>query len=266
MNLLLLLGPTLDWYFAEALRLLTESPEIAIVGALVEGRPNGHRFRALRRELAKGRGGYVLVMGAGSVYRTLTSAAQPSAEFMKALGVPVWPVQDLYAPDTIELMRSIEPDLMFRSGFGIIREPVLSLAPGGVLSYHHGDIRSYRGQPVAFWELYNGEQQMTVTLQILAEKLDAGTVVAERVVPIRRNDSWRQLERRAYQVGVEMLHEACVSIARDAARTHIVPPTDLGDLYTLPNFRQWCRLHGKVLARRAVAPLSAGDAERPQEP
>jgi methionyl-tRNA formyltransferase len=185
---------------------------------------------------------------------------------MEARGVPAWPVKDLYAPESIELMRGVSPDLIFRSGFGIIREPVLSLAPGGVLSYHHGNIRRYRGQPVAFWELYRGEREMTVTLQILAEQLDAGQVVAERVVPIHRTDSWRRLERRAYETGVEMLKDTCVSLSRDAAAPIAIPAGELGDLYTLPNFRQWSTLQGKVLARRMLAPLSPNGASRPRAP
>ena len=266
MRLLLLLGPSLDWYFAEALAMLEQSTEIEIVGALVEVRTSGFRFRAFRRELARGRGGYVLVMAANSIHRALAHAAQPSLRFMEARGVPAWPVKDLYAPESIELMRSVDADLIFRSGFGIIREPVLSLAPGGVLSYHHGDIRRYRGQPVAFWELYKGEREMTVTLQLLAEQLDAGQVVAERVVPIHRADSWRKLEKRAYETGVEMLHEACASIARETAAPITIPPDQIGELYTLPNFRQWSTLQGKVLARRMLAPLSSNGASRPRAP
>jgi folate-dependent phosphoribosylglycinamide formyltransferase PurN len=265
MNVLLLLGPALDWYFAEAISRLADLDEIVIVGALIEERPPGFRFKTLRRELEKGRGGYVLVMALNSMFRRMAGDAQSSAAFCKARGVPAWPVRDLYAPETIELMRDAAPDMIFRSGFGIIREPVLSLPPAGVLSYHHGDMRRYRGQPVGFWELYNGEAQMGVTLQILAEKLDAGTVVAERAVPIRPTDSWRQLERRAYQTGIDMLPEACLMLARDAASPQPIPAGDLGDLYTLPNFRQWAGLQRRVLARRVASPLSANGRGRPPE-
>src|SRR5689334_17271978 len=105
MRLLLLLGPALDWYFAEALALLDESPDIEVVGALVEVRATGFRLRAFRRELARGRGGYVLVMAANSIYRSLKHSAQSSTWFMESRGLPAWPVKNLYAPETIKLMR-----------------------------------------------------------------------------------------------------------------------------------------------------------------
>jgi methionyl-tRNA formyltransferase len=256
MRLLLLLGPGLDWYFAEALERLAESPEIEIVGALVEVRSAGFRFRALRREFAKGRGGFVLVMAGANLHRALAHQSVSSMSYMEARGLPAWPVKNLYAPESVELMRSLEPDLIFRSGFGIIREPVLSLAPRGVLSYHHGNIRTYRGQPVAFWELHKGEREMGVTLQILAEELDAGTVVAERTVPVHRTDTWRRLERRAYETGVEMLLQACVAISHDTLEPLTVPESELGELHTLPNLRQWSALQAKVLARRLAAPAN----------
>ena len=53
------------------------------------------------------------------------------------------------------------PDVLLRiGGFGIVKEPLLSLCRAGVLSYHHGDMRRYRGQPPAFWELYHGERSI----------------------------------------------------------------------------------------------------------
>jgi folate-dependent phosphoribosylglycinamide formyltransferase PurN len=252
-RVLLLLGPSLDWYFSEALAPLFDSPEIEVVGALVQERAPGFRRRAFVRELRKGRGGYVLVMAAGNLHRASRGASQPSTSFMEARSVPAWPAESLYAAETLELMRSTRPDVIFRSGFGIIREPVLTLAPLGVLSYHHGDIRRYRGQPVAFWELYNGEREMAVTLQILDEKLDAGTIVDQRAVPIHRTDTWALLERRAYETGIPMLEAACTALARREAEPQVVPSGELGDLYTLPNLRQWLRLQGKVARRRARA-------------
>jgi len=233
-----------------------DAPEVDVVGALVEQRAAGFKLRTLRRELGRGRGGYVLVMAANSIKRRSGSADEPAAQFLERYGVPVWHVEDLYAAETLELMRGTRPDAIFRSGFGIIREPVLSLAPAGVLSYHHGNIRRYRGQPVGFWELFNGETEMGVTLQILGEKLDAGTVVAERTVRIRPTDSWRQLERRAYAAGTDMLLDACASMARQTLRTETVAAENLGELYTLPNLRQWLTLQGRVLGRRMRARLA----------
>jgi methionyl-tRNA formyltransferase len=162
-------------------------------------------------------------------------------------------VEDLYADATLAFIRGTRPDCIFRFGFGFIREPVLSLAPKGVISYHHGDIRRYRGQPVAFWELHAGEHVMGVTVQVLSEKLDAGKIVLEKPIPIRPSDTWNSLERRAYDESKSMIHEACLLLDRDDFRPEVVPEDELGTLNTIPNFRQWTALQGKVLSRRVRA-------------
>jgi methionyl-tRNA formyltransferase len=94
---------------------------------------------------------------------------------------------------------------------------------------------------------------MGVTLQILNSQLDGGSVIDKRTVPIQLTDTWHRLERRAYETGLDMLAEACSAISRDAATPIVIPPEELGELYTLPNFRQWSALHGKVLVRRTLA-------------
>jgi methionyl-tRNA formyltransferase len=74
----------------------------------------------------------------------------------------------------------LRPDLLLLiGGFGIIKAPLLDLAPQGVLSYHHGDMREYRGQPPAFWELYNGEKPNRVTVQRLSPGIDCGQPIVE---------------------------------------------------------------------------------------
>ena len=44
-------------------------------------------------------------------------------------------------------------------GFGIIKPPLLDLAPQGTTFLPPRRHAQYRGQPPAFWELYNGEQR-----------------------------------------------------------------------------------------------------------
>ena len=255
MRLFLLTAATLDDFFAEALASVLDASDIEVVGALLEVPRETSMRRRLRGELRKGRGGYVLVMGAGRVARRFHAGGTPAGPFLEARGVPTWPARDLYAPEALAQIRATEPDCLFRSGFGLIREPVLSLAPKGVLSYHHGDIRRYRGQPVGFWELFNGEAEMKVTVQILSAELDAGRIVLEQPLPIRHGESLRSLEGRAYRLSAHMLLEACRRIDRSGFEPEVVPEQELGDLYTLPNLRQWLLLHARVLRRKARGPV-----------
>jgi methionyl-tRNA formyltransferase len=252
-RLFLLASPTVDDFWLDVLEPLFAEPQIEVVGACVDARRAAPLHTRLRRELKKGRGAYVAVMAAKLVARALTNRSVAAAPYLRGRGVEVREVEDLYADTALDFIRGTRPDCIFRFGFGFIREPVLSLAPQGVISYHHGDIRSYRGQPVAFWELYAGEHEMGATVQILSEKLDAGRIVLEKAIAIRPTDTWKSLELRAYDESKSMIHEACLLLDRDEFRPKVLPEDELGTLNTIPNFRQWATLQGKVLPRRVRA-------------
>lgn len=74
-------------------------------------------------------------------------------------------------------IRSHDLDVILRFSFGIIKGEVLDTARYGVWSFHHGDERSFRGRPPAFWELNEGRPVVGAILQRLTERLDGGVVL-----------------------------------------------------------------------------------------
>ena len=247
---------SLDWFKRAVLESLRSEPRIAVVAAVVDSQTPQQLPTRLRRELSRGRGGYVAVMSASAAWRRLHDPPEPASEWFSRRGIPVLPASDLYCGPTLEFISHQQPDVLFRNGFGIIREPVLSLAPRGVLSYHHGDIRRYRGTPYGFWELVNAESSIGITVQILSAELDAGRIVLEQSLPIRPTDSWRGLRRRALRASVDMARDACVRLMDPGFQPHDVRPEELGPVYTLPNLRTWLGLQGALTRRRLTAMLS----------
>jgi methionyl-tRNA formyltransferase len=269
-KLFILSAPDLDSFQIRVLQWLFDDPRIEIVGACIDDHPDEPKLKRAWRDLRKGRGGYVLVKAVNTLLRRTRQPVMSALDYFSARHVPVLETGDLYARETLDYIRRLAPDCLFRSGFGIIREPVLSLAGNGVLSYHHGDLRRYRGTPVAFWELYHGERQLGVTVQMLVPKLDAGRIVREIAVPIEPNDSWRSLQRLAYEASERMLLEACLELDRKDFEPVQLPDEELGQLYTEPNLRQWSMLQMKVAARRlrtlAQVPLRRDGEARPSRP
>lgn len=68
-------------------------------------------------------------------------------------------------------------DVYLRLGFGILKGKILTAAPCGLWSYHHGDNRVFRGLPPGFWEVFSNQPVTGVILQILNEDLDGGQVI-----------------------------------------------------------------------------------------
>jgi methionyl-tRNA formyltransferase len=216
---------------------------------VIDDRPAEPLVRKALRAVRSGRGGYVAIMAAQALARRRRPGADAEAFFARA-GVPTLRVRELAAPATLAFLEGSEPTCVFRCGFGIIREPLLSLAPQGVISFHHGDIRRVRGRPVAFWEMVRGDREVGVTIQVLAEELDAGRVVLERRVPIDPHDTWSVLERRVFERSTGMLREACHLLDRPGFVPETVPREELGEVYTLPSLRTWSGLQIRTRRHR----------------
>src|SRR5215510_9371487 len=84
---------------------------------------------------------------------------------------------DRFDQNSIRQLKDARLDVLLRFGFRIIKGEILNCARFGVWSYHHGDNDFYRGGPAGFWEMYENNSVSGALLQILNEKLDAGTVI-----------------------------------------------------------------------------------------
>jgi hypothetical protein len=82
-----------------------------------------------------------------------------------------------FSREDIETIRSKKLDLLLRAGSGILRGDILSVARHGVISFHHGDNRTNRGQPPGFWEVFERRDYTGFIIQRLTEELDAGEVL-----------------------------------------------------------------------------------------
>lgn len=251
MRLVLLVPPLISEFESKVMAPVFVEEGIEVVGAVIDARPPRSGRQRVMEELKRGRGGYALVMTAQKLLSRRPAAPPERAEaYFKQRGVPILATPKLYSPETIAWIRGKAPDVMYRSGFGIIREPILSIAPKGVLSYHHGNIRKYRGQPVAFWELYHGEQEMGVTVQALNAGLDSGKIVTEISVPIQPDDSWSALYARAYACSDRLLVDACRLLREEGFAPLELSENEIGRLYTSPNLRKWLMLQLKVAGRK----------------
>ncbi len=86
-------------------------------------------------------------------------------------------ISDVFEDSDLDRIRAAGTDVLIRLGFRILRGGILTAAPHGVWSYHHGDNERYRGGPPCFWEVIEGTSVTGTILQRLTESLDDGEVV-----------------------------------------------------------------------------------------
>lgn len=137
-----------------------------------------------------------------------------------------------------------EADAALQNGVGILVGDVLTAPEYGVLSFHHGDIRRYRGVITHFWNYLNDDDEGGVTLLQLTEDLDAGGIAAERTVDLRGCLRWSEVESRKHRASVPLLCDAVENFADAGFEPERVPESELGPMYrssdvTLPVIAQY---------------------------
>jgi hypothetical protein len=124
-----------------------------------------------------------------------------------------------------------ECDLAIQSEVGILTGAVLTAPTHGVVSYHHGDLRRYRGVIVHLWNYLDRVETGGVTVQRLTEELDAGEILAETSVRLGDAVTWSEVESRKHAAGVPLLAEAIRNIEDPTVEPTRLDDDDLGHMY-----------------------------------
>ncbi len=115
-------------------------------------------------------------------------------------GVPVRILDSINDEGYLRTLRERGVDVLLSvSAPEIFRAGALGAVPH-TINIHNGKLPFYRGMMPTFWALLHGEPEVTVTVHTMVEKLDAGQVLAEYVVPITPGDSQFALSARAKDV------------------------------------------------------------------
>jgi folate-dependent phosphoribosylglycinamide formyltransferase PurN len=261
MRIGLLAGRTFNEHNLRVLQPILADGDFEVGLVVVDSRPSKGAGRKLIDHIRKGRGGYVVVQTLQKCFAKPVRGMSVE-EFCRVNGIARLETARPYAPQTSAEIRRHNLDLLVLvDGFGIIREPLLSVCPKGILSYHHGDMRKYRGMPPGLWELYNGEKEIGITVQKIAAGLDCGVPVEEKHIPIYPNDTLATLTAKLKTEDQGMLHAALKKMANPDFTP--APLREFGKVYTLPNLRQWIILYTRIARRRLRCELLSRSAENP---
>lgn len=181
-----------------------------------------------------------------------------TAEMARNLDFPVHFVSDFHDAEAIELMRSVRADLGVIYGTNIIKESVFSLPRLGSINLHQGLAPFYRGSAPVFWELYNDEREVGITVHRVAAKVDTGDIVLQETVPLRYDFERFDLNFESFiedfRAGIK---EKCAvlvaeSVRQIAAGIMRFQPQDisLGTRYKLPTKREKDELKRRLRERK----------------
>ena len=107
------------------------------------------------------------------------------AELATKAGIPVITPESASEPDVQQRIAAIAPDYIFSFYYRqMIPMSVLNLAKIAPLNMHGSLLPKYRGRVPINWAVLHGETETGATLHVMAEKPDAGDIVAQQAVPI----------------------------------------------------------------------------------
>jgi methionyl-tRNA formyltransferase len=98
--------------------------------------------------------------------------------------VPHAYVRDFHAPDTLQRVRAMAPDLGVIVATHRLVPALFTLPRLGSINLHFGNAPEYRGSSPGFWELYDGTPEVGLTIHWVSEQLDAGDIILQERLPL----------------------------------------------------------------------------------
>ena len=139
-----------------------------------------------------------------------------------AHGIPCHRIRDINEPGTVELIRSLRPDLILVLGWSqLIGKAVLEIPPRGCIGSHPALLPQHRGRHPIVWALVEGLTESGLTLFSLNEEVDGGDILWQRSFPIRLEDDAASIYARVCAEGRAAVRELLPQLEQGIA--HRVP-------------------------------------------
>jgi methionyl-tRNA formyltransferase len=132
----------------------------------------------------------------------------PVKVLAQQLGINVLQPERLRAPEAVDALRRLAPDLIVVAAYGqILRPEVLSLPSFGCLNIHASLLPRWRGASPVQHAILAGDNETGVTIMKMDEGLDTGPILAQRATPIAADETAGMLAERLAQMGADLLME-----------------------------------------------------------
>lgn len=104
--------------------------------------------------------------------------------------IPVYSPADPNDPQTIALLKTLAPDLVFSFNYRrLLGADILQLATLGAFNMHSSFLPAYRGRVPVHWAILNDEKKTGATLHHMVLEFDAGDIVDQEAVAINETET-----------------------------------------------------------------------------
>ena len=138
---------------------------------------------------------------------------------------------------TINLIKSIDPDLIFVFGSSLLKPDIFNLAKIGCINIHTGLVQYFRGVDSSFWAIHDEQPQgIGATLHFINDTIDAGNIIDQRQVKLSIADDLDDLFLKSCKCGFDMLLDNLNKIKNNQITTTKLDKW--GKLYTLKDMNE----------------------------
>jgi len=132
--------------------------------------------------------------------------------------IPFTAIEDVNSSAGIELVKKLNPDLLVVIAFGQKISPeIISIPAKGAINVHGSLLPQYRGAAPINWAIINGDTETGVTIITLAQKMDAGEMLAQAKLKINENDTAEIVHDELARIAAPVLIETIDKIAAGTA-------------------------------------------------
>jgi methionyl-tRNA formyltransferase len=181
--------------------------------------------------------------------------ASPVRKWAESRGLPVEAPESMNTTESVQLLESLQPDLLVVCDFGQILKPgPLAAAKLGGINLHGSLLPSYRGAAPVQWAVLNGDEETGVSVIHMTPRLDAGPVIAFRRTSIGPQETSGTLEERLSRLGVEATLEAVAKLiaAKNSATEVAAVPQEIEKASKAPRLN---KTDGRILWARSAREL-----------
>ena len=142
----------------------------------------------------------------------------PVAAWAAAHSVPFVEAENVNVPEMVEKVSVCRPEVIVVIAFGQkVGTELVGLPPKGAINVHASLLPKYRGAAPVNWAILRGETHTGVSIITLAEKIDAGEILAQAQTVIRPQETAGELHDRLGQLAAPLLLETLAKLGSGTA-------------------------------------------------
>ena len=117
-------------------------------------------------------------------------------------------------PEAVSRLKECRPGLIVAAAFGqILSRDILDIPEKGCINVHASLLPRLRGASPIQTAILEGDETTGVTIQLMGEGLDTGDILAQRSIPIEKDDTGGSLFDKLATLGAELASETIEGIS-----------------------------------------------------